>query len=73
MPAPPTFIDMTAECGCAAAFDCRQHLQVQSCQPAAAMLDECGSCGPDKIGHLERWRGHLGLLASLETRIRTRQ
>ena len=30
MPAPPTFIDMTAECGCAAALDCRRHLRVQS-------------------------------------------
>jgi hypothetical protein len=59
MPATRTFIDMAAERGGAAALDRRQHLQVQSCQPAAAVLDERGTCGPDKIGHLERWRGHL--------------
>ena len=65
MPATRTFIDMAAERGCAAALDRRQHLQVQSCQPAAAVLDECRTCGPDKIGHLERWRGHLGFVESV--------
>ena len=59
MPATGTLIEMAAERGGAAAFDCPQHFHMCPGNPPAALLDELISRGADQIGHLQRRPFHL--------------
>jgi hypothetical protein len=59
MSAPGVLIAMAAECGCAAAFDGLQHLQMMPGNPTVAVVDEGLSSGADDIGHLQERPAHL--------------
>jgi len=59
MPAAGTLIEMAAERGGAAAFDCPEYFDMRPGNPPAAVLDESISGGADQIGHLQRRPFHL--------------
>jgi hypothetical protein len=61
MPAAGTLVQMSTECGGAAALDGRQDLEMLPGEPVAATLDEFLSRGADEIGHLQGWSVHLGV------------
>ena len=53
-----TTIPVASECCGSAAFDCRKHLQMQTCQPGPLFFDEAFACRPNDIGYLDRRSGH---------------
>src|SRR5467141_3695001 len=59
MPAAGALIEMTAECGGAAARNGQQHFDVLPAEPLAVSFDEGSSCAADEIGHLEGRPAHL--------------
>src|SRR4029453_11333559 len=54
-------IDVTAECGCATAYDGEQHLYMCPTEPLTIASDEKSACGTGEVGHLQRRPSHLGL------------
>jgi hypothetical protein len=59
MSATGALIQMTAQCGGAAALNGRQDPQVLAREPAAAALKEGRSRNADEVSHLQGWSTHL--------------